>query len=241
MLFLGDIREPVDAMGEDAVLLTPHLMGPSSDDLEHDIMTHGWMNAGFLAFRREHPANRGVLDWLIDRISRRGYFAPQYGLSCDQKWVSALPILFRDVTCVSRHRGLNVGYWNLRERPLARSGRAILAGGSPLLLFHFSGFDWERSKRLSRHSEYPVPPGSPLEELCRLYQSELAAAAGLRANVAKLQTFPYSTASLTERIRAGSIRQGVNIVAPGGHAGVFSRLSGKMNSLLRKTMAWHGR
>lgn len=240
-LFLDDVQEAIDAMGEDAVLLTPHLMAPSNDDAEHDIMTHGWMNAGFLAFRREHPATRNVLDWLIDRISRRGYFAPQYGLSCDQKWVSALPVLFRDVTCVSRHRGLNVGYWNLRERPLTRSGKGILAGDSPLLMFHFSGFDWSRSKRLSKHSDYPVMPGSLLEELCQRYQSELVAAAGLRTGAERLLTLPYSTACLAERIHVGSIRHGTNIIAPFGNIGVFSRLGGKIYSLLRKTIAGYGR
>lgn len=241
MLFLGDIHEAVDAMGESAVLLTPHLMDPSSDDTEHDIMTHGWMNAGFLAFRREHAGTRGVIDWLINRVSRRGFFAPQYGLSCDQTWISALPVLFHDLTYVSRHRGLNVGYWNLSERPLVRSGKAFLAGDSPLLLFHFSGFDWTRSKRLSKHSECPVPPGSLLEELCQLYRSELDGVAELWPGIGGLEIFACSKAELIERIRAGSLRNRVNIVIHTTELGLFSKVGGKIDSLLRKTMPWHER
>lgn len=236
MLFLGDVHESVEEMGGSAILLTPHLIGPSSDDVEYDIMTHGWMNAGFLAFRRHHPGTRGVLDWLIDRISRRGFFAPRYGLSCDQTWVSALPVLFRDLTSVSSHLGLNVGYWNLSERPLTRSGKAILAGGSSLLLFHFSGFEWKRSNRLSKHSEFTVPSGSTLEELCRVYQAELDSVAGLKAGVEGLGTFACSTADLDERIQIGSIQSGVNIAMPTTNIGLFSRLVGKMDSILRKTV-----
>lgn len=238
-LFLGDVREAVEAMGELAVLLTPHYLGPSDDNIEHATIIHGWMNAGFVAFRRSHPGTRRVLDWLINRVSRRGFFAPQYGLSCDQTWLSALPVLFHDLTYVSRDRGLNIGYWNLSERPLVRSGKAILAGDRPLLLFHFSGFDGTRSKRLSKHSECPVPSGSILEEICHLYQSELDALAGLQADVSKLQTLSCSTAPLIDRIHSGVLRHGANIVSPGSHVGPFSRLGGKIDYLLRKTMARH--
>ncbi|MDD5558639.1 hypothetical protein [Candidatus Methylomirabilis sp.] len=240
-LFLGDVHEPIEAMGERAVLLTPHYMGPSNDILEHDTMMHGWINAGFLAFRRSHPGTWRILDWLINRVSRRGFFAPQYGLSCDQTWLSAMPVLFHDLTYVSRHRGLNVGYWNLSERPLARSGKAILAGDSPLLLFHFSGFDWTHSKRLSKHSECPVPPGSILEELCQLYLSELNDVADLEVEIKGLETFACSKADLIERIHVGSLRNGVNIVTPTTELGFFSRVGGKIDSLFRKTIAWRGR
>ena len=240
-LFLGDVHAAVAAaMAEQAVLVTPHLLAPASDDVEHDIMSHGWMNAGFLAFRREHPGSRRVLDWLIDRISRRGYLAPQYAMSCDQQWVSALPVLFREFTCVSTHRGLNIGYWNLRERSLTKSGTEILAGGSPLLLFHFSGFDWPRSKRLSKHADVVVLPGSPLEELCQLYQSELQDTALLQARVQELGRMACAKANVIERIRAASRRDGVHIATLAGH-GLFSRLGGKVDALLRKTMVWRER
>ena len=238
MLFLGDVRVPIEAMGESAVFLTPHLMGPSCDDEEHGVMIHGWMNAGLVAFVRRHPGTRVVLDWLIDRISRRGFYATQYGLCVDQTWISALPWLFRDVTFVSSHPGLNVGYWNVGGRPLSRVGKEILAGGSPLLLFHFSGYDWTRSKRLSKHLECVVPPNSALEVICQLYQSELDGVAGLQERVGGLKRLACSTASLNERIHAGSVRNGVNIVRPITPLGTFSRLGGKMDSLLRKATAW---
>lgn len=235
MLFINDIHVALDALGDSAVLLTPHLLGPSTDNIEHDIMVHGWMNAGFLAFRRSHADTGRVLDWLISRISRRGYLAPQHGMSCDQTWVSALPVVFRDATSVSRHPGLNVGYWNLAERPLTRNGSTVMAGGSPLLLLHFSGFDWRRTGRLSKHSDVSVASGSPLEDLCRLYQNELDAIAGLRNGLTGLATLGCSQAPLSVRMKIGSDRSGVRWVPYECGAGLFSHLGKKIDSLLHAT------
>ncbi len=237
-LFLGDVGIPIEAMGENAVLLTPHLMGPSCDDEEHGLMMHGWMNGGVIAFARRHRDTRVVLDWLIDRISRRGFYATQYGLCVDQTWISALPWLFRDVTFVSSYPGLNVGYWNVAERPLSRVGEEILAGGSPLLLFHFSGSDGMRSGRLSRHSEVLVPPDSPLEDVCQRYQSELDGVAGLRTGIEGLGSLACSKANLQGRIHAGCVRNGVNIAAPTTRLGLFSSLGGRVDSLLRRAWAF---
>lgn len=241
MFFVGDVQGSIGTMGESAVFVTPHLMAPATDDVEQDIMMHGWMNAGVLAFRREHPGSRTVLDWLIDRISRRGFFAPQFGLSCDQKWLSALPILFRGLTSMSTDSGLNVGYWNLTERPLTRSGGTIFAGDKPLLLFHFSGFDWAGSGRLSKHSADRVVAGSILEELCQLYQSELDGTARLRNALNGLETVPCATGSVLDRMQSASVRNGVDFIVPAPSFGLFSRLGGKMDSLLRKTVIRQGR
>ena len=51
--------------------------------------------------------------------------------------------------------GVNVAYWNLDERPLALRGERWFAGGVPLRLFHFSGFDVRNLARASRHSPMP--------------------------------------------------------------------------------------
>ena len=238
MFAIADIHTAIDAMGLHAVLLTPHLMRPSSDDVEHDIMNHGWINAGFLAFRRNHRDTGVILNWLISRISRRGYLAPQYGLSCDQKWVSALPILFRAQSFVSNHPGLNVGYWNLNERPVTRSGEAILTSGDPLLLFHFSGFDWSGSRRLSRHASVNVPAGSVLEDLCKRYQAELDGVADLRMAIQGLERLECTSADLTGRMRAGFIRNGVDITGATMRPGLFSRWGEKMDLLVRRTKVW---
>lgn len=235
--FLGDVSETFDEMGHVAVVLTPHQFGPSRDDSEHDHLFHGWINAGFFIVRREHPETRNILNWLINRISRRGYLAPEYGLSCDQTWVSALPFVFHGLTFMSWHPGLNVAYWNLAERNLTISGETILANDVPLLLFHFSGFDMTRSTSLSKHSNLPIIPGSVLEEVCLRYQQMLNSTVALRSKVAGLKTFSCSKAKLQERIRVGSVFHGLNIRSPTAELGLFTRLGGKLDSLLRRTIA----
>ena len=180
---------------------------------------------------------RVLLEWLTHRISRRGYSATQYGLSGDQPWLSALPFLFHDMTFVSQHQGLNVAYWNLDERLLTGSSDAILVNGTPLLFFHFSGFDRTCGTRLSKHSDLLVPPGSALEEDCRLYQSELDAAAELQPKIAGLKTLPCSKASLQERIYVGSVHNELNISSPTTKSGLFLRIGRKVDSLLRRVIA----
>lgn len=234
-LFFGDAFGAIDDIQDQAVLLTPHLMRPSTDANEHDIMTHGWMNAGFVAVRRAHERTREMIDWVLDRASKRGYLAPQYGLSYDQKWVSALPVLFRDETSVSRHPGLNVGYWNISERPLAKTDRGIMAAGQPLLLFHFSGFDWPSLRKLSKHSPELVEANSALEDVCRAYRAALDDVSKEKSAVAKsLDRIPCSRASLLERIHRGSLRSGVRISMPTIELGLFARVGAKVDSLLRR-------
>jgi hypothetical protein len=231
VLIVGPLDEALDEIGDKAVLLTPHLLGPTGDDTEHDIMMHGWINAGFLAFRWGEPA-RVALDWLIDRISRRGYLAPQFGMSCDQKWVSGLPILFRNATAVSAHPGVNLGYWNVAERPLTRRGDTMFALDRPLLLVHFSGFAWPQGGLLSKHASYRVPVGSPLEDLCRAFRAELEGAAAVAAAMSGLPAYSCSKATLLQRIRIGSDRTGV--VLPTALPGVFTRIGSTMDSLVRR-------
>lgn len=237
MRFFGDVRDTVNAMGERAVLLTPHLLGPTRDDMEHDIMTHGWMNAGFVAFRKDHKHTGVILDWLLDRISRRGFLAPQFGLSYDQKWVSGLPTLFPDDTYLCRHPGLNVGYWNVDERPITDSGNTFCAAGTPLLVFHYSGFDSNRPSQLSKYANVPVLPGSALEAVCKLFQVDLPpwhAEKELR----NMPTIPASQATVLERIRVGSARNQLNIINPTARLGTFARLGGILDSLTRRAMPW---
>jgi hypothetical protein len=72
------------------------------------------------------------------------------GLHTDQKWADYVPVYFRDEVEIVAHDGLNVAHWNLDERRLARVDDSYVVNGRPLLLFHFSGFDF-KGTLLSRH------------------------------------------------------------------------------------------
>lgn len=237
IFFLGDITDAIDEMGRRTALLTPHRFGPISDDVEHEHLIQGWINAGFFIFRRQHAGIDSILGWLVDRISRRGFFAPQFGLMCDQPWLSALPFLYSDLTCVSRHPALNVAYWNLDERCLTRVGETTLVNGAPLSFFHFSGFDRTSFTRLSKHSDLPVNPNSALEVVCRLYKSELDTAAALQPKLVALKTLPCSKGDLQERIYLGSVHNRLSISSPTAKLGLFSRIGRKVDFLLGRLMA----
>jgi len=78
--FWETVGEVFDSKGDGVVLLTPHQIGPSSDEMEHEYLLQGGLMEVFFAFGEISKDTFRVIDWLIDRISRRGYLAPQYGL-----------------------------------------------------------------------------------------------------------------------------------------------------------------
>lgn len=112
---------------------------------------------------------------------------PGVGLFVDQRWLDQAPGLFQSIV-ISRHPGLNVGYWNLHDRSVHhrdnrwwvahadRSNRGTSPrgtftsqpveseGAQPLQVFHFSGAarqaaDGTRTDhRLSRHQNRHALP-----------------------------------------------------------------------------------
>jgi hypothetical protein len=234
-LFFGDVCPLIRGMGDKAVYLTPQLLEPTSSETEHDVMTHGWINAGFMAFNLKHERTAEILEWLIDRISKRGHLAPHLGLSCDQTWVSALPILFRDSVLVSEYKGLNVAYWNLNKRPLKRSiDNEILAGEVPLIMFHFSGFDESDPKILSKHANVSIEIDSILGELCNVYREDLHNGQKIREHVNNLKPLSCSNSSLESRIQICSTHHKIDIYKTMVRPGVFSKMGSLIDSILRK-------
>ena len=236
ILVLQDFREAVSEIGDCVVLATPHQMGCTSDDKEHEFLLYGWLNAGFFCIQR-HPRTHQVLDWLIHRISRRGFYAPHYGMSADQTWFSALPFVFPDLTKFSRHPGLNVGYWNLEQRQLSRTDGAFRINGRLLLVFHFSGFNPAEPSMLSKYSDLMVNHGSLLDDLCGIYRDELKAIAPLKTKIAELTKLPCSQASLNDRMLKGSIQNELSLVTPSVKTGLFSRAGRRADFLLSRILA----
>jgi hypothetical protein len=96
------------------------------------------------------------------------------GIFVDQGWLDLAPGYFEGVQ-VLRDLGINVAYWNLNERPLAKTpeGR-LLVGDSPLTCYHFSSFNPSSPQCLSRHiptAFAALPPA--LQELMTGYADQL--------------------------------------------------------------------
>ena len=146
--------DPVlDALSEASIVLTPHLLSRVDTDglaIERQLLRTGAYNLGFVAVRG-NGIGKSFLSWWCDRLAEHCLIDLAGGLFVDQKWADLVPGMFDGVR-ILRAPGLNVAWWNLRERPLSAEGGSHRAAGEPLYLFHFSGFDPEQPESLSKHA-----------------------------------------------------------------------------------------
>ncbi|MCG8590531.1 MAG: hypothetical protein MJE66_14670 [Proteobacteria bacterium] len=130
------------------LLLTPHFLeppGPERADAERKLMRYGVFNPGIVGVSRGVEGQR-FLAWWGQRLAWRCSRNVKKGFFVDQKLVDAAPAYFPG-TRIHRDPGVNVGTWNLFERPVtSRAGGWRVGGAHPLRLFHFSryepGEDW---------------------------------------------------------------------------------------------------
>ncbi len=239
ILFFSDPAAVIGEMGNKAILLTPHQFGPSNDAAEHDYLLHGWINAGFFVLNKECAEVDLLLEWLIDRISKRGFLAPSLGISCDQTWVSLLPALFGGSVAICRDPGCNVAYWNLQERELGHTENGYSANGQPLVFFHFSGFSGAWPSQLSTHVASPLRQGSILLQICALYRHRLDEFTGRYKTAA--ETLSWCNADIRQRILIGSRLNDVNIDSPTTSRGFFTRLGAKLDERLQSLRMKRGK
>ena len=145
-----------------SLVVTPHLLDPPAPgDVPGPlgILMAGTYNTGFVA-ASGREAGRAALRWWAARVFEDAGVAPQRGLVWDQRWMDLVPGLFADVH-ILRDPAVNVAYWNLPQRGLARDAAGWTVAGRRLALFHFSGFDPADPTRLTRHATslaHPPPP-----------------------------------------------------------------------------------
>lgn len=164
------LYQRLDLITEDrsgkTLYLTPHLADCRIADThpypEYHHLWEGIFNLGFCAIRRT-SATAHLLDWWEARLAVYCYADPFDGLHTDQKWMDYAPSFFRDQLKVIDHHGINAAHWNLSERPLSQQGDRYYVGSVPLVLFHFSGFDFN-GKNLTKHvpEQAQASYGSPV-------------------------------------------------------------------------------
>lgn len=187
------VFRPLDAVRQGLataqVALTPHLTRPllgSAMPNDHAILRSGSYNLGFCAARAE-PKVVDLMSWWADRCEFDCRVDLQNGLFTDQRWMDLAPG-FVDSLAVLRTPTLNLAYWNLEGRTLARGKNGWTVDGEPLGFFHYSGFDPARPDVLSKHQDrVRVSAGSPLAELLEDY-----AAAMLRNGHETSRAVPYA-------------------------------------------------
>ena len=170
---LGALDELIATHG---LVLTPHNTAPLPDDgkrpSQTDILVAGAYNLGFIGLGRGKDADR-LLDWWAERLRKDCRRTPEQGLFVDQRWMDLVPGIVSD-HCILRDPAYNVAYWNLPERRLERRGDRYLVDGRPLRFFHYSGYQPERPRRLSRHQDRIALGAEPVvRDLCDRYAAQL--------------------------------------------------------------------
>ncbi|ROS36269.1 hypothetical protein [Curtobacterium sp. PhB78] len=177
---LAELEELVDAHG---IVLTPHFLDPIPRSVEHITEGHdltvGIYNLGFCAVGRSAVS---FLDWWWSHLERECLIYPLLGMFVDQKWVDVGANYFGAHSL--RHRGYNVGPWNLHERRFegAEAGYSMEEPGGELRLLHFSGFNPAQpeavSVRLSVDLREVGDSFPALGEVSRAYAAAVIAAQG---------------------------------------------------------------
>ncbi|HYZ06637.1 MAG TPA: glycosyltransferase, partial [Rubrobacter sp.] len=188
--------------GEHGLVLIPHITSPLPRDgkrpSEADILISGTYNLGFISL--EHgSATDGLLDWWCERLKTDCVVAPDTGYFVDQRWMDFVHGVMPDFF-VLRDPSYNVAYWNLHGRELTYHKGRYFVDGRPLRFFHFSGFDPDHRKRLSKHqTRIEIRRGSALARACNAYADELLAHGYKRA-----KNWPYSYGVLPNGVRLDS-------------------------------------
>ena len=165
------VFRPLDAvrhgLAEAQLVLTPHLTRPllgEASPNDHNILRSGVYNLGFCAVRGEGKG-LALVEWWADRCRFDCRVDLPNGLFTDQRWMDLSPG-FVDSVAIHREPDLNLAYWNVEGRTLAKAADGWTVDGMPLVFFHFSGFDPTRPKVLSKHqNRIKVATGSPLAAL----------------------------------------------------------------------------
>lgn len=234
LYFLNGINVK-DMIGESSVGLTPQLCSPVGDNEEHEVMVHGWINAGFMIFKKKSIVYE-IIEYLISRISKRGLIAPFIGLSADQTWVSGLPYMFPEEVKVLHDKNLNVAYWNIKERRLGvvNGSNYVINDSLPLVFYHFSGFDQNNSNQVSKHSNILLDDHPSIKKLwkeyCDIYNSMIDKV-GKFNDVAVL---PNAEDSTYNRIRAHEILMSVNLYKTMPQIGTFTKIGLKADGLIKR-------
>lgn len=185
MAVYGPLTDVFQLLERSSIVLTPHLLTPLPADgqrpHESAFLVSGTYNAGFFAVRSS-PTTSQFLGWWQEMCRRQCIVDLAASLFVDQKWLELVPGMF-DGVGILRNPGYNAGHWSLSQFSItagaARCDTAsgVSVGGSPLVLFHFSGMTPMRPQEYLRsQTRTSLAANPPLENLVEHYHERLASA-----------------------------------------------------------------
>jgi len=180
-MYVYDRFDHLDQLLEkEDILITPHFLQPIPVDglrpFENLALNFGTYNLGFLALNPSTENVNTFLDWWGERTRQFSHIDLQNGYFTDQIWFNLVPIFFKRVYTI-RHPGYNMAIWNLHERKISscdEQGKIMLESGDPLVIYHFSSWDYFNPRQLSReHNRYQLAQRPDLEKLYADYHAAL--------------------------------------------------------------------
>lgn len=159
-IFITDsLNEIWKGLDSKSIIFTPHICDISIEESkeyrEREMLQDGICNLGFCAIKNDEVGTC-IVEWWKNRLQNQCFNEKEEGLFTDQKWMMFIPVFFPNHVLISHNFGLNVAVWNLHERQLEviddkyfirRKKNGIL---TPLIFFHFSGFNPQNPKYLTR-------------------------------------------------------------------------------------------
>ena len=134
-LFFYASPEPLFAELADASIgLIPHRFTDQVEERER----FGKYNVGWLTYRRDENA-LACLRWWREQCLEWCFARQDGDRYADQKYLDQWPERFSGVHVV-RHKGANLGPWNLRNYRVTEQGGQVRLDEDPLLFYHFSSF-----------------------------------------------------------------------------------------------------
>ena len=154
-------------------LLTPHQSSIEYNPLKNlNYQRFGYFNLGFFAFNKSNISKK-ILEWWWDQCKRYCFDESHYGSFTDQKWMSLAPFYFSEIKSLNNPQ-LNVAWWNLHERTIAKNSlkNKFTIENKNIVFFHFSAFGSEK-KLTNRMYNSGHNSKKCLNQLASLYQQSL--------------------------------------------------------------------
>lgn len=172
----GKLTAIEDNLDVHDIIITPHItreISLAERWNEKQYLNSGLYNAGFIAFKRcENTFN--FLSWWRTHLNKYGYLDYCKGMGADQLCLNFVPI-FYDNVLIDYNPAQNIAYWNLQERELSiKNGQYFVNEDIPLIFFHFSGYNPEKPKLISKHFKLPKNRSQKaLKQIIKEYRTEL--------------------------------------------------------------------
>lgn len=133
---------PIDIKAEQLEMggFTPHRINSSpinnrfGDLFDMSLIKFGFFNLGFFIILKKDSE---FLTWWTGKLVFDCLYSPELFLFVDQKWID-LGIHYFDLNSI-KDESLNIGPWNLDQRPITRKNEAYFVCGKKITMIHFSG------------------------------------------------------------------------------------------------------